>query len=99
MYWQHEGHSRTIIGIERRIVGTGVHQRTETKLLVLDPSHTSAQLTAALESGRDWARMIKRGVHTLRHPQYQLLYVGAGLADEEERQGLRVIAAAERLVF
>ncbi len=80
-------------------MGTGVQQRTETKLLVLDPSHTRAQLTAALESGRDWARLIKRGVHTLKHPQYQLLYVGAGLADEEERQRGRVIAATERLAF
>lgn len=97
LYWQHEGHSRTIIGVERQTVGSGVGAREETRLLVLDPQHSHEALVAALKARRDWARMVKRGAGTLRHLQYQLLYVAAGIArDEQERAALKTISASER---
>lgn len=96
LYWQHQGHSRTIVGVERRVVGSGVATREETRLLVLDPQHSQEALASALQGRRDWAKMVKRGVGTLRHPQYQLLYVGAGLVAEREREGMKTIAASER---
>ena len=99
LYWQHQGHSRTIVGVERRRIGTGLAVHEETRLLVLDPQHKHEALAAALHARRDWARMVKRGAGTLRHPQYQLLYVGAGLAGEGERQALQTITASERFSF
>jgi hypothetical protein len=42
-------------------------------------------------------RYIKRGVHTLRKPEYQLLYVQDGIARGEEREQLKHIAAIEVL--
>ncbi len=91
---QHEGHSRTIIGIERRTVGR--ERRVEYSLLVLDPGTPSAKLAAALHSRQGWQRLLRRGMHTLRHGQYQLVWVQPGLAGEDERQRLKQVAAAER---
>ncbi|EFJ45715.1 hypothetical protein VOLCADRAFT_63303 [Volvox carteri f. nagariensis] len=101
LYFQHEGHSRTIIGIERRrqhrVGGGGV--AVTTTLLVLDPGSPSAALEAALMQRRGWQRFVRRGVHTLTRPQYQLLYVdvAAGLTPQgPELESLKVIAAVEK---
>ncbi|GFR53087.1 hypothetical protein Agub_g15781, partial [Astrephomene gubernaculifera] len=94
LYFQHEGHSRTIIGIERRRAppprtaasnppsGGGSSSSSGggqagyvTTLLVLDPGAPSAALEAALVQRRQWQRLVRRGVHTLTRPQYQLMYV------------------------
>lgn len=91
---QHEGHSRTIVGIERRTVGR--ERRPEFHLLLLDPGTPGAKLAAALQSCQGWQRLLKRGARTLRHGQYQLVWVDPGLAGEAERQRLKLVAAAER---
>ncbi|KAG2488418.1 hypothetical protein HYH03_013102 [Edaphochlamys debaryana] len=145
LYFQHEGHSRTIIGIERRKdphaggPGGGGGGRGGARggghagggagrggggggrgggggggptpspdgyvytLLVLDPGAPSAALEGSLATRRGWQRFVRRGVHTLTRPQYQLMFVdvggrgGAGpVAGPEELEGLRVIAALER---
>jgi hypothetical protein len=94
LYFQHEGHSRTVIGIERRFVG---RERQQTfALLVLDPSTRGPQLAAALSERRGWQRLLRRGAHTLRQGQYQLLFVEPGLADSAEQQALKTVAAKER---
>lgn len=82
------------MGIERRTVGQ--ERRVEFTLLVLDPGTPPAKLAAALHSRQGWQRLLKRGPHTLRHGQYQLVWVEPGLAGEEERQRLKQVAAAER---
>ena len=60
----------------------------EFTLLVLDPGTPPAKLAAALHSRQGWQRLLKRGPHTLRHGQYQLVWVEPGLAGEEVRQRL-----------
>ncbi|GLI65824.1 hypothetical protein VaNZ11_009453, partial [Volvox africanus] len=122
LYFQHEGHSRTIIGIERRVdrvltatatatstspaiatatatattnatststntfppsnttittatTTTNTTTITTTTLLVLDPGAPSTKLESALAQRRGWQRLVRRGVHTLTRPQYQLMYV------------------------
>ncbi|XP_047157478.1 zinc finger-containing ubiquitin peptidase 1-like isoform X2 [Vigna umbellata] len=72
LYFQHDGHSRTIVGIQVKHQRSGIPQYN---LLVLDPSH----------------KHIKRGVHTLKKPQYQLCYVDPGIASEEEMEKLKTI--------
>ncbi|GLC40065.1 hypothetical protein PLESTF_000933700 [Pleodorina starrii] len=120
LYFQHEGHSRTIIGVERRRQRTSTTTPSTTTsssstssgpsfvevttLLVLDPGAPSAALEAALAHRRGWQRFVRRGVHTLTRPQYQLMYVdvategrgGVVAAAPEELRGLKVIAAAEK---
>jgi zinc finger-containing ubiquitin peptidase 1 len=56
----------------------------------------TAALVEALASKCGWQRLVKRGIHTLRKAEYQLMYVEDGIASGEQREALRVIAAAER---
>ena len=66
LYFQHDGHSRTIIGIERYKPTEGkAKQRAESSatcsnegylynLLLLDPSHKTKDLVAAFKTGKGW---------------------------------------------
>lgn len=82
LYFQHQGHSRTIIGIQVK------HQKTGLKdynLLVLDPAHSTEALERSLKQKSGWQKFLKRGLHTLKKPQYQLCYVDPGIASREEQ--------------
>ncbi|KNA06347.1 hypothetical protein SOVF_181900 [Spinacia oleracea] len=86
IYFQHQGHSRTIIGIQAK------HQKNGSKqynLLVLDPGHKTEALEKSLKENFGWQKFLKRGLHTLRKPQYQLCYVDPGIARAEEIERLK----------
>ncbi|XP_006648212.2 zinc finger-containing ubiquitin peptidase 1 isoform X1 [Oryza brachyantha] len=89
LYFQHQGHSRTIVGIQRQNGQHGSPDRFT--LLILDPGHRTSDLERALRSKTGWQRLLKRGVHTLRKPQYQLCYVDPGIASSEEMEQLKII--------
>ncbi|KAI4306592.1 hypothetical protein L6164_029853 [Bauhinia variegata] len=91
LYFQHDGHSRTIVGIQVRHQKNGIRQYN---LLVLDPAHKTAALERSLKEKVKWQRLIKRGVHTLKKPQYQLCYVDPGLASEDEMEKMKTIDSA-----
>lgn len=80
--WQARCH-RYLIGIASA-AGKGAastsSSQPEYTLLVLDPGCPSRPLAEALARRQGWQRMVKRGQHTLRKPQYQLLYCAPGLA-------------------
>ncbi|KAJ6851191.1 uncharacterized protein M6B38_260970 [Iris pallida] len=89
LYFQHDGHSRTIIGIQ---VKKGLRgSKDKYSLLVLDPAHRTADLERSLTSNNGWQKFIKRGVHTFRKPQYQLCYIDPGVAHGEEMEQLKTI--------
>jgi hypothetical protein len=92
LYFQHEGHSRTIVGVECRQQPNG----EVWSLLVLDPNQKSGELRSALDAGRGWQCMLKRGEHTLSKAEYQVLYVRDGLAAPAESEDSKVIRAIER---
>ncbi|KAK4788016.1 hypothetical protein SAY86_019335 [Trapa natans] len=87
LYFQHDGHSRTIVGIQVRHLAKGKQHN----LLVLDPVHNTKILEASLRGKSGWQKLIKRGVHTLRKPQYQLCYVERGICNEEELEKLKTL--------
>ncbi|XP_066324716.1 uncharacterized protein [Miscanthus floridulus] len=89
LYFQHHGHSRTIIGIQKKMGHRGSQEQYT--LLILDPGHRTADLERSLRSKKGWQRPVKRGVHTLRKPQYQLCYVDPGIASSEEMEQLKTI--------
>eukprot|EP00798_Chlamydomonas_sp_ICE-L_P005802 gene5802-6086_t len=64
-------------------------------LLVLDPGMPSAALYEALRSKTGWQRMVRRGVQTLKHPQYQLMYCLDSLSDHMGRECMKIVAASE----
>ncbi|XP_027338412.1 zinc finger-containing ubiquitin peptidase 1-like [Abrus precatorius] len=88
LYFQHDGHSRTIVGIQVKHQQKGILQYN---LLVLDPAHSTATLERSLRQKVGWEKLIKRGMHTLKKPQYQLCYVDYGIASEEEMEELKTI--------
>ncbi|CAN8277287.1 unnamed protein product [Cochlearia groenlandica] len=89
LYFQHEGHSRTIIGIQRRIQGIAFTPMYN--LLILDPGDSTKAIEKSLVEKKGWEGYIKRGAHTLTCPEYQILYVDKGIADGEELEKLKTI--------
>lgn len=88
LYFQHDGHSRTIVGIQFRRQQNGVPQYN---LLILDPAHRTVALERSLRENAGWKKLIKRGAHTLKKPQYQLCYIDPGIAIGEEMEQLKKI--------
>lgn len=88
LYFQHDGHSRTIVGIQVKHQWNGMPLYN---LLILDPAHRSADLERSLKGNAGWQRLIKRGVHTLKKPQYQLCYIDPGIARGEEMEQLKTL--------
>ncbi|KAB1215972.1 Zinc finger with UFM1-specific peptidase domain protein [Morella rubra] len=88
LYFQHDGHSRTIVGIQVKHQQKGMQQYS---LLILDPAHRTAALERSLKENDGWQKHIKRGIHTLRKPQYQLCYIDPGIASGEEMELLKRI--------
>ncbi|XP_019179867.1 PREDICTED: zinc finger with UFM1-specific peptidase domain protein-like isoform X3 [Ipomoea nil] len=86
LYFQHQGHSRTIVGIQKKLQKNGSKQYN---LLILDPGHRTKDLAKSLRDNDGWQRLIKRGVHTLRKPQYQLCFIDHGVAFGEEVEKLK----------
>ncbi|CAN6466115.1 unnamed protein product [Victoria cruziana] len=89
LYFQHDGHSRTIIGIQIHKSMEGMSK--EYTLLVLDPSQRTADLESSLKKNAGWQRLLKRRTHTLKKPQYQLCYVDPGIAFGKELEELKTI--------
>nr|GEX29786.1 hypothetical protein [Tanacetum cinerariifolium] len=68
LYFQHDGHSRTIVGIQMKRLPNGTDQHN---LLIFDPAHKTHVLESCLSKKAGWQRYIKRGVHTLKKTEYQ----------------------------
>eukprot|EP00252_Welwitschia_mirabilis_P027966 TRINITY_DN9854_c0_g1_i1.p1 TRINITY_DN9854_c0_g1~~TRINITY_DN9854_c0_g1_i1.p1 ORF type:complete len:188 (-),score=32.79 TRINITY_DN9854_c0_g1_i1:235-750(-) len=90
LYFQHDGHSRTIIGIQRRQKSKG-KPHEDAILLILDPAQNTKELAMALRGNAGWQKLVKRGVHTLRKSEYQLCYVDPGIAYGEELERLKLL--------
>ncbi|KAL2556418.1 Peptidase C78 [Forsythia ovata] len=73
LYFQHDGHSRTIIGIQ---VQHQINGMQHYNLLILDPAGKTRALEKSLKENVGWQKLIKRGVHTLKKDQYQGLRLG-----------------------
>ncbi|CAK8567738.1 unnamed protein product [Lathyrus sativus] len=88
LYFQHDGHSRTIVGVQAKYQQDGV---LTYNLLVLDPAHSTIALERSLKKKIGWKKLIRKGRNTLKKPQYQLCYVDPGIACEEEMEKLMTI--------
>ncbi|KAI3996767.1 hypothetical protein MKX01_041067 [Papaver californicum] len=89
LYFQHQGHSRTIIGIQLKQPQRGSSKQYT--LLILDPGHKTKALEWSLKQNFGWQKLIKRGVHTLKKPQYQLCYIDQVIAHGKETEQLKTI--------
>lgn len=102
LYFQHDGHSRTIIGYEvtrrnshqpkkARTAKPASSSGSEFKLLVFDPASDGKMILANLTDGNgNWKRQLKRGIHTLTKSAYQIMYI-AGTLSPEARELSKIV--------
>ncbi|KAG0607497.1 hypothetical protein M758_8G033200 [Ceratodon purpureus] len=91
LYFQHRGHSRTIVGIERcKKEGSN---KEEDYLIVLDPSQRTLDIIRSLQRKQGWEELVKRGMHSLNQAEYQLCYIEPGIAMGEELESLKTLSS------
>ncbi|CAI9087025.1 OLC1v1020990C2 [Oldenlandia corymbosa var. corymbosa] len=88
LYFQEDGHSRTIVGIQAVLKSNKMHQYN---LLILDPGHQTEALEKSMKQNFGWQKLIKRGIHTLKKHQYQLCFIEPGIARGEEIERLKIL--------
>ncbi|MEE6476097.1 hypothetical protein FKM82_010973 [Ascaphus truei] len=94
IYLQHQGHSRTIVGIEERKNKTYC-------LLIFDPGCPSQNMQKLLKQNIDGAslKLLRKYAGSLKHKQYQIVAVEGALSPEEKAVRLQTskIFRAERI--
>ena len=91
LYFQHRGHSRTIVGIER--CKKDGSSKEEDYLIVLDPSHRTLDIIRSLQRQQGWEELVKRGMRSLNQEEYQLCYIEPGIAEGDELEGLKTLSS------
>ncbi|XP_059086818.1 zinc finger-containing ubiquitin peptidase 1-like [Tigriopus californicus] len=88
LYFQHQGHSRTIVGVE-------ILKNNALRLLVLDPSNTRmADLFRRKDNNAiQVLKSIRKHPAAIKSKQYQIVAVTGILASEDEVQARKVIAS------
>ncbi|CAH1799125.1 unnamed protein product [Owenia fusiformis] len=77
LFFQHQGHSRTIVGIEEV-------RDNSLRMLIFDPSQAKKQMQQFHENiNGNVLRTIRRTVHGMKAKQYQIVAVVGVLSDEE----------------
>jgi hypothetical protein len=66
-------------GYEHRGIG-------KCSLFIFDPNHHGTTFKAKLEERKGWQMMLKRGGHTLKRSEYQIVQLLPGLMDERSQE-------------
>ncbi|KAL7646687.1 UNVERIFIED_CONTAM: hypothetical protein RMT77_001940 [Armadillidium vulgare] len=80
IYLQHQGHSRTIIGVEQLNGESGV------RLLVFDPSHSPTQMSqlSHTQTAVGGMRLLRKNLNSMKARQYQMVVVTGIIETEQE---------------
>ncbi|XP_024215180.1 zinc finger-containing ubiquitin peptidase 1 [Halyomorpha halys] len=86
LYLQHQGHSRTIIGVEE-LRGGGEN------LIILDPSHSPAQMTGLrlTSTAQGVLGLLRKPLSAMKAKQYQVVAVAGIMDSEVEYQNSKVL--------
>lgn len=76
LYLQHEGHSRTIVGVIREWHD---HIEKDPVMLVFDPAIAGPTLVRAIETNHGWQRLVKREPQTFWQQKFQLVAIDCDL--------------------
>lgn len=60
-------------------------------------AHLRPSIVIVPQFPQNWQQSVKRGVHTLRHVEFQLLVVRPGMLTPEEREAAKEIDAIDLL--
>ena len=93
LYFQHDGHSRSIIGYEQK--------DDSQSLLLFDPFSCGSKLKINLQENRYWQTSIKRGIHTLQNKSYQIVYIppNAEILTREGREVKKIVVGEQPAVI
>jgi len=83
LYLQHQGHSRTVVGVEQMVGGS-------VKLLILDPSHSHENLQ------QNTMRLVRKTLNSMKSKQYQLVIV-RGLIDTPTKRDSKKVIVSTRI--
>ncbi|XP_068210072.1 zinc finger-containing ubiquitin peptidase 1-like isoform X3 [Palaemon carinicauda] len=94
IYLQHQGHSRTIIGVEQLGGNEG-----GIRLLVLDPSHSPSQVSQLLHThtAPTAMRLLRKPLSSMRAKQYQMVVVVGLIETEQEYKQSKILQASIRI--
>ncbi|XP_073991950.1 zinc finger-containing ubiquitin peptidase 1-like isoform X2 [Rhodnius prolixus] len=86
LYLQHQGHSRTIIGVEQLRDGGE-------NLLILDPSHSPSQMAGlrSTATAPNVLRLIRKAPSAMKARQYQIVAVAGIMDSEAEYQSSKIL--------
>ncbi|XP_017884749.1 zinc finger-containing ubiquitin peptidase 1-like isoform X2 [Ceratina calcarata] len=86
LYLQHQGHSRTIIGVEQLRDGS-------ITMLVLDPSHSPAQMAQfnSTSSALGAMRLVRKSIAAMKARQYQVVAITGIMETEMEYHESKVL--------
>ncbi|XP_008850403.1 zinc finger-containing ubiquitin peptidase 1 isoform X1 [Nannospalax galili] len=94
VYLQHQGHSRTIVGIEER-------KNRTLCLLIFDPGCPSREMQKLLKQDIETSslKQLRKSVGNLKHKQYQIVAVEGALSPEEKvaRKQASQVFTAEKI--
>lgn len=84
IYLQHEGHSRTIVGLQKGA--------NKTSLLLFDPQVQGDLLRRNLQRGDNWQKWVKRQLSTFKQGAYEIVYVSGVMTSEEQARSKVLIS-------
>jgi len=91
LYFQHQGHSRTIIGVEK-------HKTGKYYVLVLDPSVREGAMSHALTEGTLTAlKVLRLPQEYFRHKRYQVARV-TGVMGKDEQVKSKYVCSVSTIV-
>jgi len=84
IYLQHQGHSRSIVGIE-------INKNGNASLLIFDPSTRKSQIEHSKNNPVKFMQLFRRNANSFKHPQYQLLIIKDVIKDSAEFESSKVL--------
>lgn len=77
------------------ILGYEIKSTGKCSLFIFDPNHHGTTFKTKLNERKGWQMMLKRGGHTLKRNEYQIVYVLPGLMDvnSEEYHNSKIISS------
>jgi vacuolar-type H+-ATPase subunit F/Vma7 len=98
LYFQHLGHSRTIVGIERNSSSNNEKDNSSlTNLIIFDPAVDADSLLSSLRSDNNsWKKKVLKTFDSLNNKKsYQIIYVSPGIMSQEERERSKLIVGEQ----
>lgn len=87
LYLQHDGHSRTVVGIQKTL-----NEEKVDGVILFDPALDGSFIRSSLiQRNNTWKRQLVKGFKAMNHSRYQVVYILPGLMSLQERERSKVL--------